>query len=153
MNVHGDFGAQQKAIERVGVFFEYLRLNGRTSILIRAMEAEYSAALGKPNPKAIKQLVKEMRELLREIFTPSQRTELTRLLESRGLATDADSESLRIAKLLKKKKISTRGEFELLAAFVNEKVQAGEMLAEVEIANKLLHEFESGKKARIKKAG
>lgn len=151
MNVRNDFGDQEREIARIGMFFEYLKLNGRSGILIRAMEADYTAATKTLDPKAIRQLTKEMRELLRETFAPLQRVELNQLWESRGLATDTNSESLHVEKLLGKKKISTRGEFELLMAFVNEKVQAGEMLAKVEIANKLLHEFESLKTVRSKR--
>lgn len=136
---------EEASAAQLGVFFDYLKTKGRTSILIKAMEADYVAALDRNDLKKIRQVTKEMRELIRETFSQEQRMECSQLMASRGVLDEKNFEVLNVDKLLAKKKISTREEFESLMAFVSENSQNHKSLQKVDLANKILHQFSSEK--------
>lgn len=143
-----DLMNEDASATQLGLFFEYLKAKGRTSILIKAMEADYVTALDKNDLKKIRQLTKEMRELMRETFSEEQRMECSQLMAIRGVLKEKNFEALKVDKLLTKGKISTREEFESLVAFVNENSLNGESLKKVDLANKILHQFTLERKSK-----
>ena len=140
--------SEEASVAQLGVFFDYLKTKGRSSILIKAMEADYVVALDKNGLKKIRQLTKEMRELMRETFSQEQRMECLQLMASRGVLKEENFEALKVDKLLEKNNISTREEFESLMAFVNEHSQNGESLKKIDLANKILHQFTLAQKSK-----
>lgn len=152
MSKKKDVMNEEASAAQLGVFFDYLKTKGRTSILIKAMEADYVTALDKNDLKKIRQLTKEMRELMRETFSQEQRMECSQLMTSRGVLKEENFEAPKVDELLAKNKISTREEFEALMAFVNENSQNGESLEKVDLANKILHQFTLEEKSKVKVA-
>lgn len=141
--------SEEASVAQLGVFFDYLKSKGRSSILIKAMEADYSVALEKSGFKKIRQLTKEMRELMRETFSQEQRMECLQLMVNRGVLKEENFEALKVDELLAKNKISTQEDFESLMAFVNEHSQNSESLKKIDLANKILHQFTLVKKSKL----
>lgn len=139
---------KEASAAQLGVFFDYLKTKGRSSILIKAMEADYIVALDKNQLKKIRQLAKEMREVMRETFSLEQRMECRQLMASRGVLNEENFEAPKVDELLAKSKITTREEFESLMAFVNEHSQNGEFSEKIDLANKILHQFTLVKKSK-----
>ena len=141
---------EEVSAAQLGVFFDYLKAKGRTSILIRAMEADYVTALDKNDLKKIRQLTKEMRELMRETFSEEQCKECSQLMVGRSVLKEEDFEARKVDEVLAKNGIATREEFELLMAFVNEHSQNGESSKKVDLANNILHQFTLGGKSKFR---
>jgi hypothetical protein len=123
------------SVEQLGAFFRYLDSHSRSSILINAMKGDYLRLLDKENKKIQMQLSKEVRELIRETFSPSQRIECELLMQ----IPSGNSKAIEV--ILERGRILTGEEYEMLLSYVQEKAGALEFQDSLIEANKILADF------------
>jgi Ca2+-binding EF-hand superfamily protein len=106
-------------IAELKVFFAFLRESARTSILSRAMEADLDAIASVRSEKKLRQLTKEMKELVRETFSPNQANDFDSFLRANGIQSKRPNQAEMVNKILDRGKLKNRSEFEVLSSYVN----------------------------------
>ena len=127
------------------VFFDYLRDEGRSSALIRAMEEQFKACSA--SGKSMKFLTKEMNSLIRETFNDKQRLDLSDRLKKAGLSESMNSDVADARKVIARGAIKTVAEFKLVLALIERAKELALSHEEIDRANELLAEFERAHKA------
>jgi hypothetical protein len=136
-------------VAELKVFFAFLRESARSSILIRAMEADFDAIVSVPNEKKIRQLTKEMKELVRETFSPNQVNDFDSFLRANGIQSKGLNQAEIVTRILDRGKLKNRSEFEALSSYVNVNHGLEKELSRIQRANELLLEFEVARKSKI----
>jgi hypothetical protein len=133
-----------KIRDRFYVFYDFVVQNQGTNIFFEEMKKSIDNAYEKANLKYLRQVNKELNVWLVEMFPPKEKEEISRLLKEK-LGEDVVQADLKridkINKIVKRGKINTIQEYELLQQRIEEIYADNNKKTEVQKINKLLADF------------
>lgn len=142
MNITNTVLNNQEDMKALKLFFIYLKNKKRTSTLIEAMEIDYVQLVVEEKAKKIRQLVKEMHELVRETFSIEQKNDFNQLLVAEGLSGIELFSMGKILKLIEKNEIKKINEYKLLLEFVEQNFNNKKHISLIRQINELLNKFD-----------
>jgi hypothetical protein len=135
---------RQKIKDRFQIIFDFINSNYGQNTIYNNLKETFENAFENNDDNVLKEINKELDVWLIEMFRPSEKAELSRLLKER-LNEDTEQADFkrfnRINKIIKRGKINTLSEYALLKQRVEEIYADESKSNEIELINSLLAEF------------
>ncbi len=135
---------RQKIKDRFEIIFDFINSKYGQNTLYNNLKETFKNAFENNKDSVLKEINKELDVWLIEMFRPSEKVELSRLLKEKlnGETDQGDLKRIaKINKIIKRGKINTLSEYALLKQRVEEIYADESKSNEVELINNLLAEF------------